>query len=109
MQLLDEAHILIKYASEEVVTMKTSDPNSQASFFVVYNMISTEVVAVFENSSEEFLELYEQFNDYFRNALPNQVAQFTCSTASNIHARYYEVFFSLVILCCLFLKVFLLK
>ena len=90
MQLLDECHILIKYASEEVVTMKASEPNSQASFFVVYNMVSTEVISVYENSSEEFLELYEQFNDYFRNALPHQMAQFTCSTASNIHARYTQ-------------------
>ncbi len=43
MQLLDENHLLIKYASEDVVTLKTSDPNSQPSFFVVYNMVSTQV------------------------------------------------------------------
>jgi de-etiolated-1 len=34
MQLLDENHLLIKYASEEVVTLRSSEPNSQASFFI---------------------------------------------------------------------------
>ena len=29
MQLLDEQHILIKYASEEVVTLRSSEPNAQ--------------------------------------------------------------------------------
>lgn len=54
MQLLDENHLLIKYASEDVVTLKCQDPNSQPSFFVVYNMMTTEVLAVFENTSENF-------------------------------------------------------
>ena len=90
MQLLDQDHLLIKYASEDVVTLKASDPNSQASFYTIYNMVSTEIVAIFENSSEELLEYFEQFNDYFRNALPHQVAQFTCSTSSNSYARYNQ-------------------
>ena len=29
MQLLDEHHVLIKYASEEVVTLRSSEPNAQ--------------------------------------------------------------------------------
>jgi de-etiolated-1 len=33
MQLLDEHHILIKYASEEVVTLRSSEPNAQVSYF----------------------------------------------------------------------------
>jgi de-etiolated-1 len=31
MQLLDEEHILIKYASEEVVTLRSSEPNAQVN------------------------------------------------------------------------------
>ena len=90
MQLLDENHLLIKYASEDVVTLKVTDPNSQPSFFVVYNMATTQVLAVFENNSETLLELFEQFSDSFRNALPGNYAQFTCSTSSNIYARYNQ-------------------
>ncbi|XP_002154058.2 DET1 homolog [Hydra vulgaris] len=90
MQLLDKEHLLIRYASEEVVAMKVSDPSSLPSFYVVYNMVFTEIIAVYENSSESFLEVFEQFSDYFRNAIPQQMVQFTCSTSSNIHARYNQ-------------------
>lgn len=90
MQLLDENHLLIKYASEEVVTLKLPDPNSQPSFFVVYNMVTTEVLAVYENTSEQLLELFENFCDLFRNAMLHNGAQFTCSASSNIHARQIQ-------------------
>ncbi len=90
MQLLDENHLLIKYACEDVVTLKVVDPNSHPSFFVIYNMATTEVEAVFENNSETLLELFEQYSDSFRNALPGNNVQFTCSTSSNIHARYNQ-------------------
>lgn len=90
MQLLDDNHLLIKYASEGVVTLQISDPNSQPSFFVVYNMVTTEVLAVYENTSEELLELFENFCDLFRNATLHSEAQFTCSASSNIHARQIQ-------------------
>lgn len=87
MQLLDEDHLLIKYASEDVVTLRISDPNSQPSFFVVYNMVTTQVIAVYENTSERLLELFENFCDLFRNATLHSEAQFTCSASSNVYAR----------------------
>ncbi|XP_002730892.1 DET1 homolog, partial [Saccoglossus kowalevskii] len=90
MQLLDETHLLIKYASEDVVTLRVPDPNSQPSFFVVYNMLSTKVVAVYENTSEELLELFENFCDLYRNASLHAHAQFTCSASSNVHARQIQ-------------------
>ena len=90
MQLLDEDHLLIKYASEDVVTLRVTDPNLQPSFFVVYNMATTEVLAVYENCSEQLLEYFEEYSDLFRNALPSSQAQFTCSTSSNIYARYNQ-------------------
>ena len=90
MQLIDAEHLLIKYASEEVVTLRVTDPNSQPSFFVVYNMITTEVLAVYENTSENLLELFENFCDVFRNAMLHSDMQFTCSASSNIHARQMQ-------------------
>lgn len=47
MQLLDENHILIRYASEEVVTIRIHEPNTHASFFMVYNMATTMVNLAF--------------------------------------------------------------
>ncbi|XP_028922637.1 DET1 homolog isoform X2 [Ornithorhynchus anatinus] len=90
MQLLDENHLLIKYTSEDVVTLRVTDP-SQPSFFVVYNMVTTEVIAVFENTSDELLELFENFCDLFRNAtLHSEAVQFPCSASSNNFARQIQ-------------------
>lgn len=90
MQLLDENHLLIKYASEDVVTLRIQDPNSQPSFFVVYNMVTTQVIAVYENTSEKLLDLFENFCDLYRNATLHCEAQFPCSASSNIHARQVQ-------------------
>ncbi|XP_042205419.1 DET1 homolog isoform X2 [Homarus americanus] len=87
MQLLDDVHLLIKYASEEVVTLRSAEPNGQPSFFVVYNMITTEVLAVYENTSSELLELFEKMADFFRNARLSCESQFTCSPSNNNWAR----------------------
>lgn len=66
-------------------------PPPQPSFFVVYNMVSTEVLAVFENTSDQLLELFENFCDLFRNAtLHSQAVQFPCSASSNNYARQVQ-------------------
>lgn len=90
MQLLDERHLLLKYASEDVVSFRLSDPNSQPSFFVVYNLVSTEVLAVYENTSEELLALLENFSDLLRNAALHANAQLACSPSNNVHARLVQ-------------------
>ena len=43
MQLINESHLLIKYANEQMVTLSVQDPNTQPAFFVLYNFMSTEV------------------------------------------------------------------
>lgn len=88
MQLLDENHLLLKYASEDVVLFRLSDPNSQPSFFVVYNIQTTRVLAVYENTSEELLTLFEDFSDLLRNAALH--SELTCSPSNNVHARLVQ-------------------
>ena len=90
MQLLDSSHLLIKYASEEVVTLRSSEPNSQASYFVVYNIESTEVLAVYENTSQQLLDLFENFCDMFRNACLSQQDGYTSSPSNNIYAHLIQ-------------------
>lgn len=90
MQLLDENHILIKYASEDVVTLKSTEPNSQSSFFVIYNMNESKVLAVYRNTSKELLDLFENFCDLFRNARIHAESQFTCSPSNNLYARLLQ-------------------
>jgi de-etiolated-1 len=83
MQLLDENHLLIKYSSEDVVTLKVAEPNSQASFFVIYNINENQILSVFNNTSEELLYLFENFCDMFRNC----DSPFICSPSNNIYAN----------------------
>ncbi|CAG2162147.1 unnamed protein product [Oppiella nova] len=90
MQLLDENHLLLKYASEEVITSRLNDINSSPSLFVVYNMITSCVIAVFENTSEELLQLFESFCDLYRNCSLRSPAQLICSPSNNIHSRLLQ-------------------
>lgn len=54
-------------------------------------MVSTEVLAVFENTSDQLLELFENFCDLFRNAtLHSHAVQFPCSASSNNYARQVQ-------------------
>ncbi|KFM73412.1 DET1-like protein, partial [Stegodyphus mimosarum] len=87
MQLLDKSHLLIKYASEDVITLRLPDPNSQPSFFVVYNMLTTKVLAIYENTSEQLLSIFETFCDLFRNAALHAPSQLSCSPSNNVYAR----------------------
>ncbi|XP_015911482.1 DET1 homolog [Parasteatoda tepidariorum] len=90
MQLLDKNHLLIKYASEDVTTLRLMDPNSQPSFFVVYNMITTEVLAVYENTSDQLLSIFENFCDFFRNAALHAPTLLSCSPSNTIYARILQ-------------------
>ncbi|CAK1542121.1 unnamed protein product [Leptosia nina] len=87
MQLLDEDHLFIKYASEEVVTLRVAEPNSQSSFFVIYNISESKILEVYENTSEGLLQLFENYCDCFRNARLCADSQFTCSPSNNLFAR----------------------
>lgn len=54
-------------------------------------MVSTEVLAVFENTSDKLLALFEDFCDLFRNAsLHSEAVQFPCSASSNNFARQVQ-------------------
>lgn len=98
MQLLDENHLLIKYASEEVVTLRSSEPNSQASFFVVYNFKSTEVVAVYENTSEDLLNMFENYCDFFRNTnVHDDKLRSYQRGKANFHSFYLDSFHTFTI------------
>ncbi|XP_056631534.1 DET1 homolog [Diorhabda sublineata] len=90
MQLLNENTLFIKYASEDVVTLKSTDVNSQPQFLAVYDIKSSNILAVYENSSKELLNLFENFGDLFRNANIYNETPFTCSPSNNLFARLLQ-------------------
>ncbi|XP_055635322.1 DET1 homolog [Toxorhynchites rutilus septentrionalis] len=87
MQLLDDDHLLIKYANEDVVTLKTMEPNHTNCVFVFYNIWKNKVIGIYGGQSPELLYLYENFCDYFRNANLAYQTQFTCSPSNNIYSN----------------------
>lgn len=85
-QFLDRHHLLIKFGSVEGVMSRTAD--YQTAFFAVYNIETTELLAFYQNSSEELFCLLEQYCDQFR--APSQYPlymRFISSYNNNIHAR----------------------
>lgn len=87
MQLLSAKHLLLKFASEDVVTLKTTDPMSQAALLAVYNIESTQFESVFENTSEDLLQVYENHSDHFRAPISHPLSSNVSSVSNDRHAR----------------------
>uniref|UniRef100_A0A182ILJ7 Uncharacterized protein n=1 Tax=Anopheles atroparvus TaxID=41427 RepID=A0A182ILJ7_ANOAO len=98
MQLLDDDHLFIKYAHEDVVTLKAQEPNSQNSMFVIYHIWRKQIIAVHNNQSTQLLELYENFCDSFRNATQSYRTPFTCSPSNNIYSKLLHTRFKQTII-----------
>ncbi|KAL5241603.1 hypothetical protein ACI65C_009013 [Semiaphis heraclei] len=87
MQFLDVDNIIIRYASEDVVTAKIQEPSTQASYFMIYNMTTAAVLNVYENTSSDLLRGYEYFCDTFRHPSLNPNGFMPCSPSNNIYSR----------------------
>ena len=99
MQLLGEWHLLLKYASEDVITQKPSESTPQQSLYVFYNIKTTDVLDVRENTSESFLKVYEQHADCFRYPVSHPRCRTTSSLSNNLHCRALHVKFKETIKC----------
>ncbi|KAG0243168.1 acid phosphatase det1 [Actinomortierella wolfii] len=91
MQFLDNEHMLIKFGKTECVLGRPSDSTYQTAFFVIYNFCTTEIAAVYDNASEEFIQIYEAWADQFSasaytTAGPNK-QHYTSTCSNNIYAK----------------------
>ncbi|KAJ6878412.1 light-mediated development protein DET1-like [Populus alba x Populus x berolinensis] len=69
------------------IRMVSRSADHQASFFAVYNMETTEIVAFYQNSADELYLLFEQFCDHFYAMSRNSsYMNFISSHSNNIHA-----------------------
>ncbi|XP_058130055.1 DET1 homolog [Anopheles ziemanni] len=98
MQLLDDDHLFIKYAHEDVVTLKAHEPNSQHSLFVVYHIWRKQILGVYSNQCLTILAMYEQFCDSFRNSTQSNRTPFTCSPSNNIYSKLLHTRFKQTII-----------
>ncbi|XP_031390631.1 light-mediated development protein DET1 isoform X2 [Punica granatum] len=84
-QFLDRHHLLIKFGSVDGWLSRNADHHP--AFFAVYNMETTEIVAFYQNSSEELYQFFEQFCDHFHVASGTPLyMRFISSQSNNIHA-----------------------
>ncbi|KAJ0969959.1 hypothetical protein J5N97_022836 [Dioscorea zingiberensis] len=84
-QFLDRHHLLIKFGSVDGGVSRSTDHHP--SFFAVYNMESTEIIAFYQNSAEELYCLFEHFYDHFHVTSRNSLhLRFISSPCNNIHA-----------------------
>jgi de-etiolated-1 len=64
MQFIDSDHVLIKLISPESLQGKVPEHSAHyTAFFVVYGILTTEVLAIYENSSPELLQYYLNYDD----------------------------------------------
>ena len=52
--------------------------------------MTTKVIAVYENTSTELLDMFEKMCDYFRNTFHQSLSQLTCSPSNNMYARQIQ-------------------
>lgn len=93
MQLLSNHQVLIRYAKEDTVTNKLTDPISQPALIVIYNLETTEIEAVYENTSEELLYIYERHADSFRVPVSHSLSYHINSVSNNVYARALQTKF----------------
>lgn len=93
MQLLSRQRLLLKFASQDVVTLKSPDPMSQLALIAVYNIDTTEFEAVFENTDEQLLRVYEDHADAFRVPISHPLSADVSSVSNDKHARVLHMKF----------------
>lgn len=87
MQLLDQHTLLLKYTTEDIVTLRQIDPISQPAFFAFYDIDTTRMLAVYENSSEDFLSIYEKYANEFRSAVSHPLAYDSSCVSNCLYGR----------------------
>ncbi|CAG8513204.1 6469_t:CDS:2 [Acaulospora colombiana] len=87
MQFIDESRFLIKFGSVDCVTGRHNESTAHTTFFVIYNFLTTEVLSVYDNASEEFLAEFENSPEIFQRVAFNQSFSRDSTYANNIYAK----------------------
>ncbi|XP_006643642.1 light-mediated development protein DET1 [Oryza brachyantha] len=84
-QFLDRHHLFIKFGSVDGGVSRSTEQN--LAFFAVYNMETTDIVSLYQNSSEELYSLFEYFYDHFHaNPQNSSHGNFISSHSNNVQA-----------------------
>ncbi|KAJ3406631.1 acid phosphatase det1, partial [Chytridiales sp. JEL 0842] len=89
MQFMGDTHILIKFGILEQNFGRVFEPTAtQPYIFVLYNLETSLVEAVYNSSSEELLRGYETWQE-LRNSAYEDMISFMTHPANNMYARDY--------------------
>ncbi|KAL1923723.1 uncharacterized protein VTP21DRAFT_8703 [Calcarisporiella thermophila] len=83
-QFLDDEHLLIRFVNPEA---RQNESGSGTVLFVIYNFHTTQVVAVYDDTSEELLTLFEENMDTFRDTGDMPHTSFVSTYSNNIATR----------------------
>ncbi|RHZ82983.1 hypothetical protein Glove_101g18 [Diversispora epigaea] len=87
MQFIDEKRFLIKFGNVDCVTGRHNDSAAHTSFFVIYDFLKTEVISVYDNASEEFLEEFKRSSEIFQRVAFNQPFLYNSTYSNNVYAK----------------------
>lgn len=90
LQFIDEDTLLIKYSTEDMITHKLVDPTLQPTFLMFYSISKSQILTMYEHKSNNLLDIYEQYCDYFRNLSKpsfNLFGVYPCSTGNSLHVK----------------------
>eukprot|EP00124_Ichthyophonus_hoferi_P002048 Ihof_evm1s127 gene=Ihof_evmTU1s127 len=86
-QLMDDEHLLIKYGAKDAAAGHLNDTSLQTMFYVLYNLCTTDVIGVYENTSETFLNMLLSGSDYLFTSSFDLPTSAVSSYANNQHMR----------------------
>ncbi|CAG8660034.1 8217_t:CDS:2, partial [Dentiscutata erythropus] len=86
-QFIDESKFLIKFGNVDCVIGHHNDSASHTAFFVIYNFLTTEVISIFDNASEELLTECETLCEGFQQIAFNEPFSFNSIYSNNLYAR----------------------
>eukprot|EP00128_Syssomonas_multiformis_P010396 Colp12_sorted_trinity150504_noHs@32009 len=91
-QLVDERHLLVKFGNMETVQhiagkQGATDTSLQTAIMVFYDMVSTNVIGVFDNGSRELLDIVEKCSDYLKLGVPHTPVSFLSTCSSSLYFR----------------------
>lgn len=85
LQIIDDMIFLIKFTTAAAVEKPGADMSMHNAFFVVYNMRTTEILAVYENTSEELLEHILAGSDVLFRSAYDQPQPFVTAFSNNAY------------------------
>ncbi|RKP22774.1 De-etiolated protein 1 [Syncephalis pseudoplumigaleata] len=86
-QFIDDVHLMIRFCTRQAFLSRAMEGAPHTFFIVIYDMLSTRVVSVLENTSESLLALMERGVDLLRGPMYNFPVLQNSSFSNNLQTN----------------------